>query len=88
MTQGSSLQDQMKFARKLGLIEATYKIPVGDWMIMSDENKQKVINSIKTAIDKKHFILTGSKKIDWRKTRDSTDKVAVLGTGSPHIIMG
>lgn len=86
--QGSSLQDQMKFARKLWLIEATYKIPVGDWMILSDENKQKVINSIKTAIDKKHFIYTGSRKIDWKKTRASKDKVAVIGTGSPHIIMG
>jgi hypothetical protein len=78
----------MKFARKLGLIEATYKIPVGDWAIMSDENKQKVINNIKTALSKGHFIYTGSKKIDWKKTRASKDKVAVIGIGSPHIIMG
>ena len=75
--QGSSLQDQMKFARKLWLIEATYKILISD----------TAINTLKTAINKGHFLYTGSKKIDWTKTKASKDKVAVMGNWPAHIVM-
>jgi hypothetical protein len=76
--QGSALQDQLAFARRLGLIDASYRISVSDIELAK--------TNIKIALKKWHFILTGSKKINWKATRASKDKVAVMGIGSAHIV--
>lgn len=76
---GTSLQDNMKFTRRLWLTEADYKIPVTSDI---EQTKDKMMS----AMSKWHFLFTGSGNIDWGKTRASKDKVAVIGSWAKHII--
>jgi len=76
VSQGSSLQDQLDFAKKLWFIDWYYRISRGD----------NIVLEIKSAIARGEYIYTGSKQIDWKATRASDDKVAVVGNGSAHIV--
>lgn len=59
------MQSQLDFATKKLWINGYYKVAT--------------VEEMKEAINKRNFIYTGSKKIDWKKTRDSKDKVVVVG---------
>lgn len=69
---GSSLQNNLKFARDEKMIDGYVKI----------STKEQVMHSIFN----KRMIYTGSSKIDWKATRDSKDKYAVVtDNGAWHI---
>ena len=68
----SSMQAQLDFATKKWRINGYYKVTT--------------VQEMKEAINKHNFIYTGSKKIDRKKTRDSKDKVVVVGEWPWHII--
>jgi hypothetical protein len=62
--QGSSLQNNLHFARAEQMIDGYVKITTKEQVMQSIFNKR--------------MIFTGSNKIDWRATRDSKDKYAVI----------
>lgn len=66
IVKGSSLQDQLNYARKQQLIE---------WYVRLDKLSKE---EYQTNLAEKRVLYTGSSKINWKKTRDSTDKYAVL----------
>ena len=69
----SSLQDNLNFTTSLWAIE---------WYVKIDKlNKEEY----QLNLAKKRCLYTGSSNIDWRKTRDSDDKYAVIGKGAGHI---
>lgn len=78
-SQGSSLQDQQNYARRLWMIDAYYKIPKTD----IEQACQKMC----TSISQWELIYTGSKNINRKKTKESKDKVIVIGAWPAHIFM-
>lgn len=73
--QGSSLQEQLTFAKSKTLIE---------WYTRLDK---KVKYEYQINLAKKRCIYTGSANIDRTKTRKSEDKYAVIGNWPWHIFM-
>lgn len=73
IVKGSSLQDQLNYARKQQLIE---------WYVKLDKlNKEEY----QTNLAEKRVLYTWSSNINWKKTRDSKDKYAVVEKWAGHI---
>lgn len=71
----SSLQTQIDFAKKEKLLA---------WYVrLNKKNKDEY----QTNLAQQRMIYTGSSNIDWKKTRDSDDKYAVIGKGAGHIFV-
>lgn len=68
-TQGSRLQDNLEFARRTGMIAWYYRVDSAD--------------SIRKALSLGRVIATGSKKINWRETRQEP-YIAVGNSGAWH----
>jgi len=75
VTQGSSLQAQVDFAKKSKHIEGYVKLNKRN----KDEYIQNLVNQ--------RCIYTWSSNIDRRKTRDSSDKFAVIWPWAGHIVL-
>lgn len=77
ITQGSSLQAQLDFAR------AKEQKMISGYVRLDKKNKEEYqIN-----LAKKRCVYTWSMHIDRKKTRDSKDKFAVIGKGAWHIFV-
>lgn len=75
VVKGSSLQAQVDFARKQNHIAGYVRI-----------NKLDKLEYMQNLFEWR-LIYTGSSNINWRKTRDSKDKFAVIEKGAGHIVL-
>lgn len=75
VVKGSSLQNQVDFARKLNHIAGYTRI-----------DKLKKEDYMENLAEWR-CILTGSSNINWKKTRDSADKFAVIEKWAGHIVL-